>query len=57
MFVEAGDDFETAKQLKIGDPNFAMDYKKINKYEYMIIATEPDLVEPFQPLLPLPGML
>lgn len=38
------------------DPNFAIDYKKISKFEFMIIPTEPDLVEPFPALLPVPGM-
>lgn len=55
-FVAAGDDFETAKKLRPDDPNFAIDYKKISKYEFMIIATEPDLIEPFPSLLPVPGL-
>lgn len=54
-FLSAGDDFETAKLLKPGDPNFAVDYKSIAKCEYMIIESEPDLVEKFKPLLPVPG--
>ena len=55
-FVGAGDDFETAKHISANDPNFAIDYKRIAKYEYMEIADEPDLVEPFPPLLPVPGL-
>lgn len=55
-FVAAGDDFETAKHISANDPNFAIDYKRIAKFEYMEIADEPDLVEPFPPLLPVPGL-
>lgn len=55
-YVKAGDDFETAKQLKPNDPNFAIDYKRISKFEYMEIATEPDIVERFPPLLPHLGL-
>ncbi len=54
--MAAGDDFETAKRLRPDDPNFAIDYKKISKYEFMIIGTEPDLIEPFPSLLPVPGL-
>ena len=54
-YVLAGDDFETSKRMKPSDPNFAIDYKKIGQFEYMEIETEPDLVEPFPPLLPLPS--
>lgn len=50
-FTLAGDDFETAKQLKSDDPNFKLEYKRIAQCEYMEFATEPDLVEPFPPLL------
>lgn len=55
-YVKAGDDFETAKSLRPDDPNFSVDYKHINKYEYMEIATEPDFMEKFIPLLPVPGL-
>lgn len=55
-FVKAGDDFETAKHLSANNPNFAVDYKRIARYEYMEIADEPDLVEPFPSLLPVPGL-
>jgi hypothetical protein len=55
-YVKAGDDFETAKNLRPDDPNFAIDYKKISKCEYMEIATEPDRVELFKPLLPVPAL-
>lgn len=44
-----------AKKLKPGDPNFSVNYKKIHKYQYMQINSDPDLIEPFPPLLPLPG--
>lgn len=49
-FTFAGDDFETAKQLKKDDPNFNLEYKRIAQCEYMEFTTEPDLVEPFPPL-------
>lgn len=55
-FVKAGDDFETAKSLRPNDPNFSIDYKHISKYEYMEIATEPDFMEAFPALLPVPGL-
>lgn len=55
-FIHAGDDFEMAKFYSPNDPNFAIDYKRISKCEYMVISTEPDLIEPFPPLLPVPGM-
>ena len=50
-FNLAGDDFETAKQLKSGDPNFSLEYKTIAQCEYMEFTTEPDLIEPFPQLL------
>lgn len=55
-YVKAGDDFETAKSLRPNDPNFAIDYKRISKFEYMEIGSEPDIMEPFVPLLPVPGL-
>ena len=54
-FVQAGIDFENAKQLRPGDPNFAIDYRRIGKCEFMELSSEPDTVEPFLPLLPLAG--
>eukprot|EP01038_Epipyxis_sp_PR26KG_P007639 gene7639-10398_t len=54
-YKEAGEDFETAKSLQPDDPNFSLDYRSISSYEYMIIETEPDLVEIFPVLLPVPG--
>ena len=54
-FVQAGIDFENAKQLRPGDPNFAIDYRRIGKCEFMELSSEPDIVEPFLPLLPLAG--
>jgi hypothetical protein len=55
-YTAAGDDFETAKALKPDDPNFSVDYKRITAFQYMVIHTEPDLVEVFPQLLPIPGM-
>lgn len=55
-YVAAGDDFEKSKSLQPNDPNFAIDYKRISKCEYMILESEPDLIEPFPALLPVPGM-
>ena len=54
-FDLAGSDFETAKFMKPNDPNFAINYKKISKFEYMEIESEPDRTEVFPPLLPIPG--
>jgi len=51
----AGSDFETAKGLRWDDPNFAIDYKKIAKYEYMELDSEPDVQFVFPSLLPKPG--
>lgn len=55
-YIKAGADFESAKLLRPDDPNFAIDYKRIAKCEYMIVHSDPDLVEPFHSLLPVPGM-
>lgn len=55
-YVAAGDDFETAKKLSPDDPNFAISYKKIGRCAYMQIEDDPDLVELFPPLLPVPGL-
>lgn len=55
-FAAAGDDFETAKSLEPDDPNFAVDYKRIAKCEFMVIHSDPDLTEPFPSLLPVPGL-
>jgi hypothetical protein len=55
-YTKAGDDFEMAKHLRQNDPNFSVDYKRISKCEYMILESEPDLVEVFPALLPLPGL-
>ncbi len=54
-FKKAGADFETAKKLRWDDPNFAIDYKRINQYEYMALESEPDLQYVFPSLLPRPG--
>eukprot|EP00981_Chlorochromonas_danica_P004577 scaffold912_cov187-Ochromonas_danica.AAC.55 len=55
-YAAAGEDFENAKNLQPNDPNFALDYKKISKCEFMIVHSDPDLVEPFPSLLPVPGL-
>jgi hypothetical protein len=54
--VAAGDDFETAKHRSPDDPNFAINYKAISQCAYMEVASDPDLVEPFPALLPVPGL-
>lgn len=51
QFAAAGTDFETAKQLRPHDPNFSVDYKHVNNIEYIVVRTEPDVVEPFLPVL------
>ena len=53
----AGNDFETAKGMRLNDPNFAVDYKKISRFEFMEIESEPDVTEVFPPLLPVPGSI
>lgn len=55
-FSRAGEDFEEAKALRPLDPNFAVDYRRISGMQYMVIGSEPDLVEPLPPLLLVPGM-
>ena len=55
-YVAAGDDFETAKHLSPDDPNFAVNYKSIAQCAYMEVASDPDLVEVFPSLLPVPGL-
>jgi hypothetical protein len=49
----AANDFETAKILQHDNPNFSINYRSINHVEYIEIETEPDLIEPFAPLMPL----
>ena len=51
-YTQAGEDFETAKRLRIDDPNFHVDYKKIASLEYMSIDSEPDISLEFPVLLP-----
>ena len=53
--VDSATDFENAKLQKPADPNFAVDYRKISKFEYMEISSEPDVVHEFVTLLPVPG--
>lgn len=53
----AANDFETAKLLKSDNPNFSINYRSINNVEYIEIDTEPDLIEPFAPLIPLYAQL
>jgi hypothetical protein len=55
-YVRAGDDFETAKTISPDDPNFAVSYKAITHCAYMEVGSDPDIVEPFPPLLPVPGL-
>jgi hypothetical protein len=53
----AANDFETAKLLKPDNPNFSLNYRSINNVEYIEIETEPDLVQPFAPLMPVYAQL
>ena len=55
-FTAAGADFEQAKKLRWDDPNFSVDYKRIAKYAYMEIESEPDVAFVFPSLLPQPGL-
>jgi len=36
------------------DPNFVVQYRLIHDVDYMEIDSDPDMVEPFPTLLPLP---
>ncbi len=54
-YLDAGADFEEAKKLRWDDPNFSVDYKRINKFAYMEIESEPDISFAFPSLLPQPG--
>jgi tetratricopeptide (TPR) repeat protein len=55
--VNAGRDFEMAKNLSRGDPNFAVAYHNIQSVAFMEIATESDFMEEIPILLPLPDEL
>lgn len=46
----AGADFETARRLMRGDPNFIVDYKSILHIEYVAIKSDPDLMVEFPTL-------
>mmetsp|Transcript_15322 Transcript_15322/g.13857 ORF Transcript_15322/g.13857 Transcript_15322/m.13857 type:complete len:121 (+) Transcript_15322:1-363(+) len=51
----AGNDFEIAKNIEINNPNFSIDYKNIGMIDYIEIDNEPDFIEQFPVLLPMPG--
>jgi tetratricopeptide (TPR) repeat protein len=53
-FDRAGGDFELAKNLKLGDPNFSMAYMKISNICYIELRDDPDMNEPFPALMPIP---
>ena len=44
---QAASDFEYAKQLNPSDPNFFVSYRKVHKFEFIQIDSEPDLHEDF----------
>ena len=48
--VSAGADFESARRLKSGDPNFTVDYKHILRVEYVTVASDPDMTADFPTL-------
>jgi hypothetical protein len=48
----AAEDFEFAKMLKLDDPNFSINYRKINDIAYIEIDDEPDTLEAFMPIFP-----
>jgi hypothetical protein len=50
-YTAAGEDFENAKLLQPNDPNFAVDYRRIAKCEFMIIHNDPDAIELFPSLV------
>lgn len=52
----AANDFECAKILKLDDPNFSINYRKINAIAYIEIDNEPDTVEEFMPIFPSYGV-
>ena len=51
-YQKAAADFETAKLLKLDDPNFSINYRKINDIAYIEIDNEPDTLEEFSPIFP-----
>ena len=51
-YEEAANDFESAKMLKIDDPNFSINYRKINDIAYIEIDNEPDTTQDFTPIFP-----
>mmetsp|Transcript_7616 Transcript_7616/g.12820 ORF Transcript_7616/g.12820 Transcript_7616/m.12820 type:complete len:654 (+) Transcript_7616:383-2344(+) len=51
-YQKAAADFETAKLLKLDDPNFSINYRKINDIAYIEIDDEPDVLEEFSPIFP-----
>lgn len=55
--VLAGDDFESAKSMRPGDPNFTVDYRSIYHIQFMEMDTDPDLTRQFPVLLPVPGQI
>jgi tetratricopeptide (TPR) repeat protein len=50
----AGEDFVAARQLQPFDPNFAIEYKHTDHVLYSELSHEPDITEPFLPLVVLP---
>ena len=48
----AAEDFESAKMLKLNDPNFSINYRNINNVAYIEIDNEPDTIEEFMPIFP-----
>mmetsp|Transcript_4032 Transcript_4032/g.4125 ORF Transcript_4032/g.4125 Transcript_4032/m.4125 type:complete len:852 (-) Transcript_4032:143-2698(-) len=57
QYENAAKDFELAKSLRFDDPNFSIRYRLIHEVDYMEIESDPDLMEPFPSLLPLPGVV
>lgn len=49
-FEAAGADFETVRRLKLGDPNFTVDYKHINHVQFVAVDSDPDITADFPTL-------
>jgi tetratricopeptide (TPR) repeat protein len=52
----AGADFETVRRLRLGDPNFTVDYKHIKHVDFVSLASDPDLAAQPPSLSDLAGL-
>ncbi len=47
----AANDFETAKRLMAGDPNFSVAYRSILNVDFVEVSSDPDLLVDFPTLI------